>query len=222
VCFLFSLKISWFFIPRKIERDIVKKYVLVFVLSNVILVRFWWKFFFERFSKNTQISNFMAIYQWEPSCSMQTDGRTDRQTDTTKINLGFVRLFIIIYSNKSTNQMHQSLRFIARRLNTTQHVSGILMPIIRSPLIAVAASGLPLERGGSSAVGRGRSSCHLVGWFIWATKLIERAYKTHNPKHDMTQIIKQAILISQNRPRLQFLYLNLFSSNTKSFVASKV
>jgi hypothetical protein len=46
--------------------------------------------------------------------------------------------------------------FIACRLNIAQHVLGIIMPIIRSLSTAAATSGLPLERGNSSAVVLGR------------------------------------------------------------------
>jgi hypothetical protein len=77
-------------------------------------------------------------------------------------DLWFVSPFIIIYSNKSTTQMHQSLTFIACRLNTTQHVSDTFRPIIMSLSTAVAASGLSLERGGSSVVGRGQSGLMVV------------------------------------------------------------
>jgi len=56
--------------------------------------------------------------------------------------------------------MERFLQFINWRLFTAQHVLDVLPPIIRSSTTAVAASGFTVEeRGGSSAVGRGRA-----GW----------------------------------------------------------
>jgi len=70
-------------------------------------------------------------------------------------------------------------------LNAAQHVSAILMSIIRSSTTAVAASGLLMELGDSSAVVCGRA-----GW----------------PNHDQQRCYHQAPTVNQK------LLLQLLSS----------
>jgi hypothetical protein len=88
-------------------------------------------------------------------------------------------------------------------LNTAQHVSGILTPIIRSSTTVVAASVLPSELGDSSAVCRGRVAWRLSVVSIYPYVDIVRpqflvsACFINRPDHDQQHCYHQAPMVNQ-------------------------
>jgi hypothetical protein len=89
--FLFSLQFlsETFFILRRNERDIIKNVYWSSCKVSAIIVRLKYGLnFLDRFSKNTQISNFMKIRPVGNEL-FHANGRTDIQTDISKVMVAF-------------------------------------------------------------------------------------------------------------------------------------
>ena len=92
MCVSFSVRLlsETFHILRRVQRDIAIDIHRSCCKVPFVLVRFEWNLnFVDKFSKNTQMSNFMKIRSVWAELSMWTDGQTDRQTYVTKLIIPF-------------------------------------------------------------------------------------------------------------------------------------
>jgi hypothetical protein len=75
-----------FLIPERNKRDMIKMYIGLHVKYLLFLPDFnKTRIFSTDFRKILKYKISLKSAQWEPSCSMRTNGRTDRQTDMAKL-----------------------------------------------------------------------------------------------------------------------------------------
>jgi hypothetical protein len=115
---IFSTTFVWnIFVLSISERDMIKNVHCSLCKVPFILVRFEWNKFFDTFSKNTEISNFMKIRQVgaylfhkDRLTGGKIDGRTEGRADMAKLIVAFRNFFnapkmmvlIFVYSTITT------------------------------------------------------------------------------------------------------------------------
>jgi hypothetical protein len=100
--FWFSLQLSseTFLFLRRTERDIIKN---AYWSSCKVLVFYGTYVFWTHFRKILKHKFSWKFFQWKPSCFMQTDRRTEGQTDVTNLRVGFtiLRMRLIVFASKA-------------------------------------------------------------------------------------------------------------------------